>query len=146
MCACGVCARLARGPRHHVSGSALGWCDASPHFDGIFVLFWGQELSNASALALRTYATMRAEGHDAPKALFMVGLENGPPATPSEVLCAPPCFLYSVCTLVYCTPGQVFNSSFPWEDIHHPDLTTPNPNEYCAASRLATRPGGSKPT
>jgi hypothetical protein len=44
-----------------------------------------QELSNATALALRTYAIMRAEGHDTPKALFMVGLRNGPPATPSEV-------------------------------------------------------------
>ena len=44
-----------------------------------------QELSNATALALRTYSVMRTEGHDAPKALFMVGLKNGPPATPSEV-------------------------------------------------------------
>ena len=28
---------------------------------------------------------MRREGHDAPKALFMVGLVNGPPAIPEEV-------------------------------------------------------------
>ena len=44
-----------------------------------------QELNNATILALDTYAEMRAEGHDAPKALFMIGLKNGPPATPSEV-------------------------------------------------------------
>jgi hypothetical protein len=44
-----------------------------------------QELNNATVLALETYAEMRAEGHDAPKALFMIGLKNGPPATPSEV-------------------------------------------------------------
>jgi len=44
-----------------------------------------QELSNATALTLHVYAQLRAEGHDTPKALFMVGLQNGPPATPSEV-------------------------------------------------------------
>eukprot|EP01052_Picozoa_sp_SAG31_P013405 SAG31_NODE_805_length_11970_cov_3.710793_2_plen_1098_part_00 len=44
-----------------------------------------QQLNNATVLALHTYANMRAEGHDTPKALFMVGLRNGPPATPTEV-------------------------------------------------------------
>ena len=44
-----------------------------------------QDLNNATVLALQVYAEMRKEGHDVPKALFMVGLQNGPPATPSEV-------------------------------------------------------------
>jgi hypothetical protein len=42
-------------------------------------------LNNATYSTLSTYAAMRAEGHDTPKALFMIGLQNGPPATPSEV-------------------------------------------------------------
>lgn len=44
-----------------------------------------QDLNNATVLALQVYAEMRKEGHDVPKALFMIGLQNGPPATPSEV-------------------------------------------------------------
>ena len=44
-----------------------------------------QQLNNATVLALQTYAQMRTEEHTAPKALFMVGLRNGPPADPVQV-------------------------------------------------------------
>jgi hypothetical protein len=44
-----------------------------------------QELINATALALHSYSLLRAEGHDAPRAVIMIGLQNGPPANPSAL-------------------------------------------------------------
>ena len=44
-----------------------------------------QELVNATALALHTYHLLRAEGHDAPRAIIMIGLQNGPPADPQAL-------------------------------------------------------------
>ena len=44
-----------------------------------------QELVNATALALQTYSLLRAEGHDAPRAIIMIGLQNGPPADPKAL-------------------------------------------------------------
>ena len=44
-----------------------------------------QELVNATSLALRTYSRLRAEGHDVPRAIIMIGLQNGPPADPKAL-------------------------------------------------------------
>ncbi len=44
-----------------------------------------QELINATSLALHTYGLLRAEGHDAPRAIIMIGLQNGPPADPKAL-------------------------------------------------------------
>ncbi len=44
-----------------------------------------QELVNATALALHTYSLLRAEGHDVPRAIIMIGLQNGPPADPKAL-------------------------------------------------------------
>ncbi len=44
-----------------------------------------QELINATSLALHTYRLLRAEGHDAPRAIIMIGLQNGPPADPKAL-------------------------------------------------------------